>query len=250
MPKPFDRWTVLPHGPLERVDEGIVTVTGEIPMPLGNFPRRMTAVTLRDGSLAIFSAMALREEDMARLEALGRPAFLIVPNAGHRLDARIWKQRFPDIHVITPPGGREAVSEVVPVDSTGDDLGDPDVHFWVVPGTNDGEAALTVRRESGITLICNDIIGHVRHPHGIGAQIMARLFGYGVSEPRVPRTIRRYIKQPQALANQFADWAQTPDLQRIIVSHGEPITDHPAQTLRRLAAELQGTKPSDSPRGL
>jgi hypothetical protein len=238
MPKIFETWTVLPHGPLEQIDDGILTVAGDIPMPLGNFPRRMTVVRLTEGRVAIFSAIALPDEDMARIEQLGCPAFLIVPNPGHRLDAKAWKQMYPQIQVIAPPGARKAVSEVVPVDWTGDDLDDPDVHFWVVPGTDQMEGALTVQRDSGTTLVCNDIIGHVRHPHGVGAHVMARLFGYGVSEPQVPRTARRHIKDPDALADQLDEWAHTLDLKRIIVSHGEPITEDPAETLSRLAAQL------------
>ena len=175
---------------------------------------------------------------MARIEALGRPSVLIVPNPGHRLDAKIWKQRYPDIRVLTPPGARKAVGEVVPVELTADTLDDAETHFIVVAGTLETESALRVRRASGVTLICNDIIGHVRHPHGIGAHIMARLFGYGVSGPAIPRTIRRYTKDPKALAGQMREWATIPDLKRILVSHGEPITHDPAGTLARLADRL------------
>ena len=240
MPRTFEHWTVLPHGPLQEIDDGIVTVAGDIPMPLGHFPRRMTAVRLSGGRSAIFSAIALPDEELAQIEALGRPAVMIVPGPLHRLDAASWKEMFPDIRVIAPPGALAAVSEVVPVDSTGDDLDDPEVHFQVVPGTDGSESALTVQRPSGVTLICNDIIGHVRHPHGVGAQLMARLFGFGVSRPSVPRPVRRHLKEPAALAAQLHEWAQMPDLKRVIVSHGDPITD-PAETLERLAAELEST---------
>jgi len=240
MPKTFDHWTVLPHGPLQQIDDGILTVAGDIRMPLGNFPRRMTAVRLSGGRCAIFSAIALPDEELAQVEALGRPDVMIVPNPAHRLDAHSWKEMYPGIRVITPPGARAAVSEVVPVDATSDELYDPEVHFRVVPGTDDAESALTVHRRSGVTIICNDIIGHVRHPHGVGAHVMARLFGYGVTRPSVPRTARRHIKEPAALAAQLHEWARIPELKRVIVSHGDPITN-PAETLDRLAAELEAT---------
>jgi hypothetical protein len=239
MPKAFEKWTVLPHDPLQVVDDGLLTVAGDIPMPLGNFPRRMTVIRLAGGRTAIFSAIALPEEEMSRIEALGRPAVLIVPNPGHRLDARIFKQRYPDIRVVTPPGARAAVSEVVPVDSTSDGFNDPDVRFEVVPGTNECESALIVQRNGDVTLICNDIIGHVTHPHGVGAHIMARLFGYGVHRPSVPRTARRFIPEPKALAQRLHEWARIPGLKRIIVSHGEPITRNPAAELDRIAQTLE-----------
>ena len=240
MPKIHQTWTVLPNGPLVEIDERLLTVSGDIPMPLGNFPRRMTVIGLSDGRTAIWSAIALKEPDMQRIEALGRPAVMIVPNPGHRLDAKIWKQRYPDIVVLTPPGARQMVSEVVPVDATEDVLGDPDVSFIVVEGTVGAESALKVRRASGVTLITNDMIGHVRRPHGIGANIMARVFGYGVHGPAIPRTVKRFIKDPKALARQMREWAEIDGLKRIIVSHGEPITDDPAGVLRRLADSLEG----------
>jgi hypothetical protein len=175
---------------------------------------------------------------MKRIEALGPLRFLVVPNAGHRLDAHIFKARYPDLTVVTPEGSREIVSEAVAVDATDDVFNDPAVRFVIVAGTAKAESALLVRRASGTTLIANDIIGHVAHPHGLGANIMARLFDYGVDEPAVPTTVRRFVKDPPALAAQMREWADLPDLKRILISHVDPITEDPAGTLRRLADEL------------
>lgn len=239
MPKILDQWTVYPHGPLRQVDDGIWTADGDIPMPLGNFPRRMTVVRLRHGRLAIWSAIALREPDMAAIEADGTPAFLIVPGPGHRLDARIWKQRYPALRVVAPPGAAAAVREAVPVDATTDILDDPDTDFAPVGGTADREAALTIRRPGGTTIVCNDVIAHVRHPHGLGARVMARLMRFGASGPRVPRPVERMmIDDKPALAAQFRDWARIPDLRRVIMSHGDPIEDDPASALDHLARRL------------
>jgi hypothetical protein len=49
--QPFEHWTVLPHGKLVPVDENILTVVGEIHMPLMDLPRRMTVVRLLDRRL-------------------------------------------------------------------------------------------------------------------------------------------------------------------------------------------------------
>jgi hypothetical protein len=238
MPSFNTEWKVLPHGPVKTVDDRILTVEGEIPMPLGKFPRRMTVVGLSRNRSAIFSAMALKEAAMKRIEELGKPSFLIVPNGHHRLDARPWKERYPKIKVICPPGAKESVSEAVPVDSTEDILNDKDVQFVVVDGTDEGEAALVVRRESGTTLIANDVIANVRHPRGIGAKIIARLAGFGVKRPRVPRVVKRImVEDKDKLAGQLREWSDIPQLQRIIPSHGEIVT-RPAPILERIAEEL------------
>ncbi|RYD59620.1 MAG: hypothetical protein EOP60_02020 [Sphingomonadales bacterium] len=97
MPATLEKWEVSPHDPLMEVDDGILTVTGDIVMPIGNFPRRMTVVRLAGNRTAIYSAIALNEPEMARIEAMGTPAILIVPGDHHRLDAKIWKDRYPDV---------------------------------------------------------------------------------------------------------------------------------------------------------
>jgi len=239
MAKVLEKWEVMPHGPLEALDEGLLTVAGDILMPLGKFPRRMTVVGLAGGRTAIFSAIALDEPEMQRIEALGIPSVLIVPGDQHRMDAKIWKQRYPGITVVAPPGAQEAVGSVVTVDSTGDVLGDPLVSYIVVPGVEGHEAALMVQRPGGATLIVNDIIANVAHPHGLGAHVMARLFGFGVSEPQVPRPVKaKIVKDREALAGQFQAWANTPDLKRIIMSHGDPIEKDPRAVLATLAETL------------
>ncbi|TGR15861.1 hypothetical protein EN845_34690, partial [Mesorhizobium sp. M8A.F.Ca.ET.202.01.1.1] len=91
------------------MDDNILTVTGDIPMPVGNMTRRMTVVRLRDQRLVIFSAIALDDQQMRAIEAFGQPAFLIVPNDHHRLDAKPWKNRYPALEVIASPGALNSV---------------------------------------------------------------------------------------------------------------------------------------------
>jgi hypothetical protein len=238
MPATLEKWEVQPHEALTEAGDGILTVAGEIRMPLGNFPRRMTVARLGGGRTAIYSAIALDEPEMKRIEQLGEPAFLIVPGDHHRLDARIWKTRYPAITVIAPPGAREAVEQAVRVDATSDVLSDPEVKLVIVPGTGGHEAALEIRRAEGLTLVLNDVLANVAHPHGLGAHIMARLFGFGVHHPQVPRPVRHGMESKVALAAQFDLWAAEPRLKRIIVSHGDVIEDDPAQVLREIADAL------------
>lgn len=49
---PLQHWQVLPHGRSIRVGNNMLTVTGDIPMPLVELPRRMTVVRL-PGALAM-----------------------------------------------------------------------------------------------------------------------------------------------------------------------------------------------------
>jgi hypothetical protein len=238
MTQPYQQWRVLPHGELSEIDEGILTVEGEIRMPLGSFPRRMTVVRLSDSRLVVWSAIALDAKEMATLEAFGRPAFLIVPNDHHRLDAKAWKDRYPQLQVVAPQGSRAKVEQMVPVDTTAPDFGDPDVQFATVAGTRDREAALVVRTSNGTTLVLNDLVGNIRDASGIGGWLLG-LAGFAGKSARIPRVVKlNLVRDASGLRAQLLRWAEMESLKRILVSHGEPVVANPRQTLRDLAGSL------------
>ena len=175
---------------------------------------------------------------MKTLEATGRPAFLIVPNDHHRLDAAAWKARFPQLQVVAPEGAREKVAEAVPVDTTAPSFDDPDVDFLTVPGTRGHEAALVVRRASGTTLVLNDIVANIRDERGIGGWLLRRM-GFAGDEAHVPAPIKlMLVKDREVLCVQLARWAEIATLRRIVVSHGDVIEDDPRGALRELATSL------------
>lgn len=238
MTKPYQHWNVLPHGELAEIDAGILTVVGRLRMPLMTLPRRMTVVRLADSRLVVWSAIALDEKGMATFEAYGRPAFLIVPNDKHRLDARVWKDRYPQMQVVAPEGSRAKVANVVPVDTAAPDFGDPNVQFVTVPGTGEHESALVVRTPTGTTLVLNDLVGNIRDASGVGGWLLG-VAGFAGGAARVPRVVKMaLVKDAKALRAQLLRWAEMDSLTRILVSHGEPIEDNPRQTLRDLAGSL------------
>jgi hypothetical protein len=239
MPKPFTEWTVLPHGKVSQLDDKLLTVVGDLHMPpFGDFPRRMTVVRLMDSRLVIFSAIALAEDEMQMLEAFGNPAFLVVPNDIHRMDARVWKERYPKMIVLAPSGVREKVEEVVHVDQTIADFGDPSVRFVTVPGTNAREVALVVKTSSGTTLVVNDLIWNVRSRPGFVGWLF-KITGLTGNEPVIPFVVERgKIKDKSAVRAQLEAWAEMRDLNRIIVSHGSIVTRDPSGVLSHLARDL------------
>ncbi len=238
MTKPFEQWQVLPHGKLTEIEPTILTVTGQIRMPLTDFERRMTVVRLKNSRLIIFSAISLDENEMLAMEGFGRPAFLIVPNDHHRLDARTWKERYPAMEVIVPEGSRAGVETVIPVDGTHAHFEDPDVDFITVPGTREHEAALLIRTPQGTTLVLNDLVANMRASSGFGGWLL-RIAGFAGDSPKIPGIVQlSLIADKAALRAQLLSWADLPDLIRIIVSHGSLIDDDPRDVLRDLADSL------------
>jgi len=238
MSKPLQQWKVLPHGKLTKIDDNIMTVTGDIHMPLMDLPRRMTVVRLADSRLVVFSAVALEEDEMAALEAYGRPAYLIVPSDKHRLDARIWKDRYPQMQVIAPEGARAKVQETVPVDTVAPLFNDPNVQFVTVRGTRGREAALVVRTPKGTTLVLNDVVGNIRDAAGFGGWLL-HIAGFAGEEAQVPKVVKMaIIEDTNALRAQLLQWARIDSLKCILVAHGSPIEDNPREVLRELAGSL------------
>jgi hypothetical protein len=235
--KPHETWKVLPHGELERLGDNLYTVVGKLRMPGGETTRRMTIVPLADGRLAIYSAIALDEPHMAQIEALGNPAFLVVPSGIHRIDAGPWKERYPGIIVIAPAGARDRVSEVVHIDTTkphATPFGDSRVALSYIPGTKQRELAMTVETSTGKTLVVNDIIFNLPEMGGL-AGLGLRLLGFHPGRPAMPRLVRkRLVDNDKAVRDQLRVWAAA-GFERILPAHGDAI-EHPRETLLELAA--------------
>lgn len=228
-------------GALREMSENLWVADGSIQMPPGPLPRRMTIARLPSGDLVIFSAIALDDAGMAQVDHLGSPRFLVVPNAFHREDAQAWKSRYPAMRVVAPEGAVSAVNEVVRVDDTVGDFGDHSVRFVPVAGTN-GESALVVHHQNGVSLVINDLIANVQDARGV-MKLVLTLMGFAGSRPQVPRMYKkRAVEDPGKVARHFREWASLPGLARIIVSHGAIIEDGPTRVLRQLADKLSPNK--------
>jgi hypothetical protein len=176
---------------------------------------------------------------MSALEAFGTPAYLVVPSDKHRLDAKIWKARYPDMRVVAPSGSQAKVQEVVSVDTTDPRFDDPKVQFVTIAGTRNREAALIVKGSAGTTLVLNDVVGNIHDESGIGGWLLRR-FGFAGNNAQIPKVVKMVlINDADALRKQLSQWAEIESLERILVSHGAAIEGNPRQVLRKLAASLK-----------
>ena len=71
--------------------------------------RVMTIARRTDGTLVIHNAIALADAEMAEIDAWGKVATIVVPNGYHRLDAKIFHDRYPGARVVCPAGSRTNV---------------------------------------------------------------------------------------------------------------------------------------------
>lgn len=237
MPKSNATWKVQPHGPLEKFGENLWRIEGSLEgMAL---KRVMTLARLDDGGLVIHNAIPLEEELMKEIESFGSPTYLVVPNGYHRLDAPVFKQRYPNAKVICPTGATEKVGEVIGVDLTYADFQkNGRVTFEELDGTKAAEGVMIVHDEEGTSLVFNDAIFNMPHGSGIAGFVFRHITA-STGGPRVSRLLKWLVlKDKSAFVAHLNRLAKTPNLKRIIVSHHEVIDQDPAGVLSRVAAEV------------
>lgn len=79
----------------------------------------MTVLQLPGGNLLLHSPIALPDQEMAKIEELGKPAFLYVPNESRsaRVDVQVYKNRYPDSKIICPEYLMDTMKTHVPIDA-------------------------------------------------------------------------------------------------------------------------------------
>lgn len=227
---------IYPHEGPERLAEGVWRVKGGLPFPMY---RNMIVLRLPDGELLLHSVVAMDEAGMAALEALGKPAYLIVPSVGHQMDTAFYRDRFPGIQVLAAAALREAVRGGITA-SVEEVL--PRLGFILhpTPGTKAPEIVYEWMLPSGgRMLMVNDLFGgpDAYDTRRFTARLMQRLLGTPGNRFGLARIARMASVNDAGAVARFAhDLAETPDLKLITVSHGEPVRSDCAAALRGITA--------------
>lgn len=211
-------WQVHDHGEIQKLSENLWWMEGSLP---GMSLRRcMTVVKLADGRLVIHGAIAMREPEMQQLEAWGTPAFLIVPNGYHRLDAPRYKQRYPEIKVLAPRGSRKKIEEKISVDGGFPDFPADEMVTWrALAGVREREGVMQVRSKDGVSVVFNDVVMNMDKKKDFLGNLITTVMG-SAPGPRVSRLAKFALVADQtATRKELEAFAAIPDLQRVIVGH-------------------------------
>jgi hypothetical protein len=238
-----DKKAVLPHGELIALASNLWYIEGSIKMFLGELKRNMVVYRLSNGDLLLHSVVAMSEPGMKALEALGRPAYLVVPHGSHRRDATFYKERYPDIKVFAPAAARTKIEEIIRVDATEEEALPPlGIGLRRLEGMkpDKGENALVVDVEGGKALIMNDAIsGGGGGFSGPTSNFMIRMFGPPEGAIGVARAVRWVgIADKAAVKESLRRLAEMPDLKILAFSHGTPVRHAVAENIRSAAAQL------------
>lgn len=223
---------ILPHELPRQITANLWQVRGSLPFPL---PRNMTIYRLADGSLLLYSVVAMDDAGMAALEALGRPAVMVVPHPFHVMDAGFYKRRYPGLKVVAPEGARAQLAGVgVTADATPEEALPPlAITPRLVPGFRFAESVLELDTEGGKALVVTDLL-----VSGAGKGLMMKLLGPpgGTGVARIVRF--RQVTDKAAVRAFLRELADIKDLRLVLLSHGRPITGDCQATLKQAADRL------------
>lgn len=237
MRKPPRVWTVLHHGPVQKIDDNLWCVEGSVPGVPG-LTRRMSIVRRVDGRLLFFNAVPVTDRTLDEIRALGTPAQLVIPQHLHMIDAHAFRAKL-GVSVYAPASTRSVVSAEVEVDGAFEDIpADPTVVVNTVAGFKTGEGFAIVRSDQRVSLVVADMVLNLRREPGARG-FLFHLLGFTGDRPKLPIPVRlRVLRDRAALREQLGRLAATPGLARIVPSHGAVIDRDPGGVLREIAASL------------
>lgn len=236
MPKAPRPWIVTRHDPIEKVEDNLWTIQGDVPgVPI---KRRMFIVKRSDGTLLFFGcAIPLEDELLAEISAWGRPSALVVTHDQHMIDARPFAERLK----LAVYGPKECEAKIRQRADLAGFLGDlpTDTAVDIVPvaGAKTGEPAAIVRSSGGrrVTLIVSDAVQN-NSKESLG--FFPRICGFAGGPKVVPLFKMLFTTDKAALKRQVSEWSQLPGLVRVMFCHGDAVTDGAAAALTAAAAAI------------
>ncbi len=232
------RWNlhVQPHYPLIQITEDLWQVTGSFAR--GHLPRNMVIHRMDGGDLWLHSVIALHDESMRQLEALGVPEFLVVPNRRHCMDAAVYKERYPKVKVLCPEAAFQQVRKILPVHGLAEEvlpmLG---VGCHQPAGIRPYELCYEVGTESSKVLVFTDLLFNLGTLSGFDGWLM-KMTGFTGFFGLTTFGRFAYLKKREAFAEWLRKMASIDGLKAICVAHGDAITQDPSERLEDLADQI------------
>eukprot|EP00698_Gefionella_okellyi_P024401 TRINITY_DN8598_c0_g1_i1.p1 TRINITY_DN8598_c0_g1~~TRINITY_DN8598_c0_g1_i1.p1 ORF type:complete len:274 (+),score=34.08 TRINITY_DN8598_c0_g1_i1:31-852(+) len=204
--------------------------------------RRMIIYRLPTGGLLVESCIAMNDDRMQRLDALGKVEIILVPNKYHRLDCGVYKTRYPSARVLCPQTTRSSCEEVCPVDGTCEDVL-PQYGIKVLDSglQKTGELAYALPLSDGTqAMLLSDFVFNMHHGGRI-PKLLGMVPGPG-DVPQVARLFKWFMMKNKAQSRRFLSDAMEDrtGYSVLLMSHGKPIVGS-VEKLRAVFAHIAKT---------
>jgi hypothetical protein len=247
---------IYPYKPLRALADNLWQVEGSLRLPV---PRNMTIWRAPDGRLVLYSVVAMYEQGMRAVEALGTPAFMIIPHRRHRMDAPFYKARYPNIRVLAESA---AVLEGGPaglvIEGALAELRELGVRAERIPGTSSEDIAMDLPITGGqkggqiggedrsedrnldaprALCVCELLTNF--EPAGALGKLAGRILGPPGGGVGISRVVRfREVVDRDVLRAWLTTKAERDDLRLLLVAHGAPTIGNVSDALRRAATQI------------
>jgi len=195
----------------------------------------MAVIRLRNGTLAVWSPVALSEPLQAQVAKLGDVAHLIAPNHLHHLALTEWLAAFPDAVAHPAPrlrAKRPDITFAPDLTETPPAAWEGEIDHVVFGGNRITTEVVFFHRGSG-TILFTDLIQHFppgSHPGWRG--VVARLDKMEGPAPAVPRKFR-LAQTDRIAARRAVEAIKAWPAERLVMAHGAPVTEDVAGMLTR-----------------
>ena len=187
------------------------------------YPTRMALVRLANGSAWVWSPVALTDELVDSVSAIGPVAHIVSPNKIHHLFLAEWADRWPEARVYAPPGLANRRRDLHFDKELGDDP-EPawaaDIDQVIFGGSLFMDEVAFFHRASR-TAIIGDLIQ--RHPEATlkgWKGVLMRLDGLAGKQGSTPREWRAsFLRRSEARAARQKVLGWNPE--RLLVAHGD-----------------------------
>jgi len=223
---------LYPHDPIEELVPGLWRVTGSMALPM---PRSMFVYRLHDGTLLLDSVVAMEDESMRALEALGRPRVMVVPHPKHTMDLCFYKRRYPNILVLGERDAQARVPEVIFDNTLERGLPRFGVAAHPIRGMKLHEVVLDLSLEGGgRALLFADLVNKNVGPKSL----LTRLAG-APGDGGVARLLKlTQISDVDDARESLLELARLPRIALIAGCHGGVVTERCQEWLTRAGAQL------------
>ncbi len=212
------------HHTLSPFAEGIWMDTEPVRFLGMRLTATMTVLRLGDGSILLYSPIAMTPERRAAVEALGPVAHLYAPNLFHHLRIGEWAAAFPSARLHAPAGLAKKRPDLR-IDRAHDAGPEPAFASIVdevrIEGFRLEESVLVYRPAR--TLLVADLVHNVGRPRHGWTRFYTRVMGF-YDRVALSRMIRWTAFSDRTAARRSLDRLLALPFDRVIVGHGVPLT--------------------------
>jgi hypothetical protein len=214
----------MTHEPLTPFTDGLWLATDPVSIAGTKLTATMAVVRLGDGSLLLYSPIALTPERRAAIEAIGPVAHLYAPNLFHHLRIGDWAAAFPSARLHAPAGLAKKRPDLR-IDRTHTQAEEPAFAGIVdevqIEGFRLKESVLVYRPAR--TLLVADLVHNVGRPQHPWSKFYTRTMGF-YDRVALSKMIRWTGFSDRAAARRSLDQLLALPFDRLIVGHGTPLT--------------------------